>query len=463
MNAADFPSSDLPEGWTLVALGSVTSPSKERVEPSQCPNAAYLSLEHIEQNTGRIADKGRGADVGSTKAVFQAGDVLYGKLRPYLNKVCVPAFDGICSTDILVFGQRPHLESRYLQRFLMQRSVVDYAHHHSAGVQLPRVSFDKLAELEFPLPPLAEQKRIVAKVEQLLAKVDAARQRLAKAPALLKRFRQSVLAAACSGQLTAEWRGDDGESQPREIPSGWKATTVAAACVEVVDCPHSTPRWTSEGHFCVKTTQFSPGHLDLTSPFYVTTETYRDRTKRLKPQPGDVLYSREGSLGKACIVPPGIDLCLGQRIMLMRAAKHVAPTFLMHALNSECTLTQVRELTLGTTSPHVNVADVKRFNVMLPPLEEQREIVRRVEALFALADKIEARVQAATARVEKITQAILAKAFRGELVPTEAELARQEGREYEPASVLLERIRQQQESSRGGAEARRKSRQNRRG
>ena len=77
----------------------------------------------------------------------------------------------------------------------------------------------------------------------------------------------------------------------------------------------------------------------------------------------------------------------------------------------------------------------------LPPLPEQHEIVRRVDALFKLADSIEARVAAATARADKITQAILAKAFRGELVPTEAELARQEGRDYEPASALLARIR----------------------
>lgn len=89
----------------------------------------------------------------------------------------------------------------------------------------------------------------------------------------------------------------------------------------------------------------------------------------------------------------------------------------------------------------VSGKNIKDQAFALPPLEEQREIVRRVEALFALADKIEQRVKSATARVEKITQAILAKAFRGELVPTEAELARREGRDYEPASALLERIR----------------------
>lgn len=91
--------------------------------------------------------------------------------------------------------------------------------------------------------------------------------------------------------------------------------------------------------------------------------------------------------------------------------------------------------------PRVNVEDARAIPIPLPPIEEQREIVRRVEATLAFADKIEARVNTATMRVEKIPQAILAKAFRGELVPTDAELARQENRDYEPASELLERIR----------------------
>jgi type I restriction enzyme S subunit len=95
----------------------------------------------------------------------------------------------------------------------------------------------------------------------------------------------------------------------------------------------------------------------------------------------------------------------------------------------------------------IKAARLRSLPIPFPPFTEQQEIVRRVEALFALADKIETRVRAATARVEKITQAILAKAFRGELVPTEAELARQEDRSYEPASVMLERIRAERERS----------------
>ncbi|MFW9894113.1 MAG: restriction endonuclease subunit S [Candidatus Thorarchaeota archaeon] len=118
------------------------------------------------------------------------------------------------------------------------------------------------------------------------------------------------------------------------------------------------------------------------------------------------------------------------------------PEYLIRYLNSLASLTELRRNAKhAVNQSSINQQDVAHVGVSLPSIEEQAEIIRRVEALFALADRIEARVQAATVQVEKITLAILAKAFRGELVPTEAELARAEGRTYEPASVLLERIR----------------------
>jgi type I restriction enzyme S subunit len=129
-------------------------------------------------------------------------------------------------------------------------------------------------------------------------------------------------------------------------------------------------------------------------------------------------------------------------MMLMRTKRErYLPALLMHVLNSPDINSRVRDLTGGSASPHLNVATIKGFPVPVPPLEEQHEMVRRVEALFKLADAIEQRVEAATRRADKLTQAILGKAFRGELVPTEAELARRAGRTYEPASALLERIR----------------------
>jgi len=341
---------------------------------------------------------------------------------------------------------------------------------------VPGLNREDIYRQSVSLPPLREQKRIVRKVDDVLERVDAARQRLARAAAIVKRFRQAVLAAACSGRLTADWReehpdvepatvsfkgrnGSGGETprwrrseQPPadvdvsplpDVPESWSWASVDEISSVVVDCPHSTPKWSPSGEICLRTTNFRPGFLDLSEVRHVSAETYVQRTGRLEPRPADVVYSREGGiLGIAAMIPPGVKACLGQRMMLMRTddRRYVA-TLLMHVLNSPSILKRVAELTGGTASPHLNVADIRAFQVPLPPLEEQHEVVRRVEALFKLADAIERRGAAATARADRLTQSILAKAFRGELVPTEAELARREGRDYELASVLLARIK----------------------
>ena len=119
----------------------------------------------------------------------------------------------------------------------------------------------------------------------------------------------------------------------------------------------------------------------------------------------------------------------------------VNPDYLVLNLNSSQQYAHAKEVARGAAQPTVTLTDLKQFEIPLPPLAEQQEIVRRVSALFARADAIEAAVAAARKRVDALTQAVLAKAFRGELVPTEADLARRENRFYEPAAALLARLR----------------------
>jgi type I restriction enzyme S subunit len=119
------------------------------------------------------------------------------------------------------------------------------------------------------------------------------------------------------------------------------------------------------------------------------------------------------------MIPENVRLCMGQRMMLMRTASHYMPSLLMSWLNSPAMLATVRRLTGGTASPHLNIRDIRNFPVPVPPVDEQHEITRRVETLFAYADRLEARYAAASEQVEQLTPSLLAKAFRGELVSHE--------------------------------------------
>jgi type I restriction enzyme S subunit len=193
-------------------------------------------------------------------------------------------------------------------------------------------------------------------------------------------------------------------------------------------------------------------------------------SEALAVQEGDLIVCRtNGSLdliGKAAVIPPlPRQHAFASYLIRLRLDKaKLLPNYFHAFLSGPAGRDQIEKRARTTAGQfNLNLDILRTLQLPLPPLTEQHEIVRRVEALFRLADAIKKRVAAATARSEKLVQAILAKAFRGELVPTEAELARREGRDYEPASALLERIRAERGHSRPAptANARRRVRRRR--
>ena len=183
----------LPKGWIKTKLENVINLSNEKFNPASNENKTFIGLEHIEKNTMRIIEKGESKNLTSTKTKFRSGDILYGKLRPYLNKICIPDFNGVCSTDILVFSKNPYRSSKYIALLLSQSKFVRFANRNSTGVQHPRIKFDIMSQFQIPLPPLNEQKRIVQKIESILSQIDAGKKRLDEVKKLLKQAKQSVL------------------------------------------------------------------------------------------------------------------------------------------------------------------------------------------------------------------------------------------------------------------------------
>jgi type I restriction enzyme S subunit len=454
---------DLPEGWSGTSLEDLCMPPQYGWTTSAVRNGKGLKvLRTTDISSGKVdwttVPYCEVEPDVQEKYLLRDGDIVVSRAGSvgisYLVKDPPRA---VFASYLIRFRPKPPITGEFVSIFLNSPNYWRAIAEEATGITLPNVNASKLKALAVQLPPLKEQQRIVAKVEDLLARVNTGRERLTKVPKILKAFRQSVLAAACSGRLTEDWREKhpDVELPAHEpvpadwpdLPENWSAASLHSICTEVVDCPHSTPKWADSGKICIRTTNFLPGFLNLAEVRFVSHSTYAERISRLEPQCGDVLYSREGGiLGIACQVPPGVHLCLGQRMMLMRSdPQKLSSTFLMHVLNSPFIIARVKDLTGGSASPHLNVGEIKQFPVPLPSVREQSEIVRRVEALFKLADQIAERLAAATKRADKPTQSILAKAFRGELVPTEAELARKEGRDYEPALVLLERIKSERE------------------
>jgi type I restriction enzyme, S subunit len=190
--------------------------------------------------------------------------------------------------------------------------------------------------------------------------------------------------------------------------------------------------------------------LDITAAPVFIHDDLAEETERFRLLPGDIVVSMTGTkykrdYGNAALVDPTHgSLYLNQRVSRVRCGETLQPRFLLYWMQSDLFRQHFFAGETGNVNQgNVGADGIRKAPIELPPLAEQHEIVRRVEQLFALADRLEAQLAAARTRVDRLTQSILAKAFRGELVPTEADLARRESRPYEPASELLARIRQQ--------------------
>lgn len=294
------------------------------------------------------------------------------------------------------------------------------------GASQQNISQTILKSFEVPLSPRAEQTRIAAKLDELLAQVDTLKARIDGIPALLKRFRQSVLAAAVSGQLTEEWRVQNSNSE-------WRTITVGELCKLKSGIAVSADIEKAKGDF----KYFKVGEMNLEGNefFLQKTDRYLARDdapeKSVMPAGAIVFPKRGGAIAtnKKRILKDAsfVDL----NVMGIVAPEGVETLYIYRWFET----VDLAKLNTGSTIPQVNNTDISPLVIPLPPLAEQTEIVRRVEQLFAFADQLEARVKAAQVRIDRLTQSILAKAFRGELVPQDPN--------DEPASVLLERIKAQ--------------------
>jgi len=197
----------LPNGWIKTTLGEITNPSRVRALPSGVPSTPYVGLEHIESQSMKLVEHGYARDIRSSALRFSKGDVLYGRMRPYLNKVWVAEFDGLCSPEFIVFPKLEGLNASFLAMRLNAEDFVAFANGQVSG-ERPRVGFDKLARFPILLPPLAEQERIVAKLSAALSGVGRAATAARRAQERLERYRGAVLDAALNGKLTHEWRRD---------------------------------------------------------------------------------------------------------------------------------------------------------------------------------------------------------------------------------------------------------------
>lgn len=473
---------ELPKKWIWVKLGEIIEPSDEKIDPTKTHKAPYIGLEHIEKDTGKLLGYGNSYEVRSTKTKFYKGDLFYGKLRPYLNKVLVADFDGVCSTDILVFPKNSYISNKYLSFRFLCGDFVRFANQNVSGVQHPRVNFAILSQFVIPLPPLPEQHRIIAKVEELFTKLDAGVKSLQTTKKLLKRYRQSVLKAAVEGKLTEGWRKSHrGKLEPASVLLSRieedQAKGADRKCDELPPIDETTipelPKdwiWTRVGkisqriHYgyteSASNDPIGPKFLRITDiqdnkvswnsvPYCKIGD---DEKQKYLLKSGDLVFARTGAtVGKSYLLKGEVPEAVFASY-LIRVVFHqkIEGEFVYNFFQSPAYWGQIHKEKIGIGQPNVNGQILSRIVIPLPPLLEQYQIVQEVERRLSISDEVEAVIDAELKRAERLRQSILKQAFSGKLVP-----------QYpsdEPASVLLERIKEEKARREAEGKAKRKSR-----
>ncbi|MDC0723986.1 restriction endonuclease subunit S [Phytobacter diazotrophicus] len=459
----------LPEGWVDTQLGNIVDYGKatKRVLSDVNDDTWVLELEDIEKESSKLLSTVRASErpFKSTKNSFKKGDVLYGKLRPYLNKIIIAEEDGVCTTEIIPLSAEPSCCNKYIFYWLKSSTFLGYVNDVSYGVNMPRLGTADGLKAPLLLAPLAEQKIIAEKLDTLLAQVDSTKARLEQIPQILKRFSQAVLAAAVNGKLTKELHETNQFKQTDlsiSIPSSWKIGEIG----QFVDVkggkrlPKGESLITENSGFpYIRAGQLKNGTVIPEGQLYLEEHTQKSISKYTVAT-GDLYITIVGAcIGDTGIIPEEYNnanltenaakLCnLKEEISNKFLSLWLRSSYLQDVINSEIKSGAQGKLAL---------ARIKSLPLLLPPLPEQHEIVRRVEQLFAYADTIEKQVNNALTRVNNLTQSILAKAFRGELTAQwraeNPDLISGEN----SAAALLEKIKAERAASGGKKNTRKKA------
>ena len=429
---------EIPEGWASCKIGEVTQvvsggtpPSKDLtnfttesgipwITPADL--SGYRNI-YISRGARNLSEKGFFAC--SANKIPQ-GSVLFSSRAP-VGYIAIAANELTTNQGFKSFVLPDSLDSRFVYFYL--KHIKPIAEAMATGTTFKELSGSVSAQLPLVIAPLNEQRRIADKLDSLLARVDACRDRLDRVSSIVKRFRQAVFDAAVSGQLTRSYVNGD---------TSWPTYLLDNLLFDIrYGTAKKSSYIVSNGTPVIRIPNIKNGKVDIHDLKYGEFDNREIETLSLAE--GDLLVIRSnGSIdlvGRAAVVTSEARgyLFAGYLIRLRLDTSLIEPQYLWMFLESS-EVRQYIEITARSTNGinNLNSKEVRAIELNLPSLNEQQEIIRQAELLFAYADHLETHYQSAHTQVERLVPMLLSKAFRGELVPQDPN--------DEPASILLERI-----------------------
>lgn len=394
--------SDLPENWVQISLGDIATVTSgigfplqhQGLKSGELPffkvgdvSRAFLNnrgnltvaQHHV---SSEMAKKLHGKPIQPGSTVFaKIGEALKLNRRAYVQSPC------LIDNNVMAVKAHDSRLDRYVYFFLMASDLTEF----SRATTVPSLRKGDIESLKFPLPPLNEQKRIAEKLDTLLARVDSCQTHLERVPQILKRFRQSVLAAATSGRLTQEWREEKGIANSRVTNLG-----------EIIKV--------SSGKFLPAKSMAKNGKIPVFGGNGIT--GYHDQAN---VSVETLVIGRVGFYCGSIHMTPINAWITDNALIVSHDESTALKRFLFYALQG----IDLRVNDSSTAQPVISGQKIYPLRILIPDVKEQAEIVRRVEKLFAFADRLEARYYSASEQIERLTPSLLAKAFRGELVEQE--------------------------------------------
>jgi len=389
-------------------LRDVLHPRNDIVHPRDNPTGVgtFVGLEHIEPQTGRRVGEAP-IDLSTMtgrKARFLPGDIVYGYLRPYLNKVWIAEFAGFCSVDQYVFIVDEAIAGpAYVASYLRSPAYLAAAPIDETPGQLPRIRLDEVLSTPIPLPPLDEQRRIAARLRDQLATSDEVRLDIDRRLETLAQVRKEVLASTYAQIDVSAFALGSAISQPGAIADGPFGSRL------------KTEHYAPNGVRVIRLQNIGSGVFLDHDRAYVTRE-HADTLTRHFAGEGDVVVAALGDgarpAGRACQVPDiGPALVKADCFRVRTDGSIVDSEFLVWFLNSPGTQAIIAGQMRGATRPRVTLGMLKAFPIPLPPLDEQRRIAAHLRDQLAEIDRAKAALEAQRAAIDALPAALLREVF----------------------------------------------------
>lgn len=427
--------SSYPSNWASCRLGDVVTQGDAKAQPGErgCPDN-YIGMDDIESESGRLLGSSSSASVKSGGRVAAQGDVVFGRLRPYLNKVAMPQSKVLCSGELLVLKAADGVAPSFIAYLLRSPEAVEFAVQESRGDR-PRVYWDSLAELEVRLPPVGEQQRIVAEIERRLSHVDAAEQALSVVVSRVTAARRSLLRQYATGALPGgHLEHNDVLDLP--LPATWTTSTVAELVAEDRKSAYGVLKpgdHVSGGVPFVRVGDIANGSVDPTNLKRIDPDIAAGYP-RTRLHGGELLVSIVGTIGRTGVAPAelaGANVARAVAVIPVDE-KRTRAGFLSLVLEASPFHQQLVGSSNEVARKTLNLGALRDFRVPVPPVEEQDYLLDEFSRRASLLDAAVRSAEQSIERCARLRRSILTHAFAGRLVPQDPA--------DEPADRLLERI-----------------------